>query len=153
MRERTAGAALAAVVVLAACVEKTETEKSETEKSETEKSEKEKSKIKVDITGGGNHGDPIPGVADTASFEDDTSLLRPQAVPVLAASRKWLGIPARRLATGELWQRAAGGASTQESWSQTRRAVAQTEALGPSPADILQRRLGGISSLLGLFGR
>src|ERR1700730_1137142 len=50
IRARTAGAALAAVVVLAACVEKTDTEKSETEKS----------KIKVDITGRGNHGDPIP---------------------------------------------------------------------------------------------
>jgi hypothetical protein len=93
MRERIAGAALAAGVVLAACVEKTETEKSETEKS----------KIKVDITGGGNHGDPIPGVADTASFEYDTPLLRAQAVPVLAALRS--GSASRRGA----WPRANYG--------------------------------------------
>ena len=105
MKERSAGAALAAVVVLAACVEKTETEKS-----------KSKIKIRVDITGRGNHGDPILGVAVTASFDDDTSLLRPQAVPELAALRG--GSASRRGAwlTRELWQRAASGASTRESW-------------------------------------
>jgi hypothetical protein len=52
----------------------------------------------------------FPGVADTAS-EYDTSLLRARARGVA----QWIGIPARRLATGELWQRAAGGAATQES--------------------------------------